>query len=103
MRDPRDPRGRLPDDVDLEFERVLVDSLLRHEPLPANVAIRLVTRRKRHRRVAAWSRFTRGGVQLEPVDFREHRDFFRFGSEEVLLGFIRRHVRAVTGTGGSSV
>lgn len=99
----RDPRGRLPDDVDREFRRVLVGSLLRHKPRPADVEIRLVTRRSRHHRFAGWSRLARGGVRYERVDFREHKDFFRFGSERVLLDLIRRHVLATHVAGGSSL
>ena len=99
----RDPRGRLPDDVDREFRRVLVRSLLRHKPRPADVEIRLVTRRSRHHRFAGWSRLARGGVRYERVDFREHKDFFRFGSERVLLDLIRRHVLATHVAGGSSL
>ena len=98
--DPLDPRGRLPDnmefrhnlEVDLEFERLLGESLQGHRPHPADVSIRLVTRRWRGLRYAAWSRLALGGVERERVKMQAHEDFYRYGSEEVLVDLIRRHV-----------
>ena len=99
----RDPRGRLPDAVDKEFSRVLVGSLLRYRPHSADVEVRLVTRRTRHHRFAGWSQLAQGGIRHERVDFKDHKDFFRFGSERVLLDIIRRHVLEVHSAGPSSI
>jgi polyketide synthase PksN len=98
--DPRDPRGRLPDnmdfrhewDVDLQFERLLGKSLKRHAPRPADVEILLVSRKWRWLRYAGWSRIALGGVRRELVNMRHHEDFYRYGSEDVLVDLIRRHV-----------
>jgi acyl carrier protein/pimeloyl-ACP methyl ester carboxylesterase len=100
--DPRDPRGRLPDNVefrhngeiDLEFEQLLGASLQRHAPRPADVEILLVTRRWRGLRYAAWSRLALGGIRRERVPMRDHEDFYRYGSEEILVDLIRRHVNS---------
>jgi len=64
---------------------------------------RLVTRRTRHHRFAGWSQLARGGIRHERVDFKDHKDFFRFGSERVLLDIIRRHVLEVHAAGHSSI
>ena len=92
--DTQDPRGRLPDEVDFEFEELLVKSLRSHEPHPADLALRLVTRRSRVRRFTGWSRLARGGVRHELVDLHLHADFFRYGSEPALVEIIQRHVRS---------
>ena len=89
--DPRDPRGRLPDEKDLEFQRLLIDALGDHRPRAADVSIRLVLRRGRGRRFATWHRLALGGVETDWVDLKEHEDFFRYGSESILAGVVDRH------------
>lgn len=89
--DPRDPRGRLPDERDLEFQSLLLEALGDHRPRPADLSVRLVLRRGRGRRFAAWHRLALGGIETEWVDLKEHEDFFRFGSESILTDIVRRH------------
>ena len=90
--DPRDPRGRLPDEKDREFEHLLVGALGDHRPRPAEVAARLVLRRGRGRRFATWHRLARGGLRTHWVDLDEHEDFFRYGSESLLVDVVERHL-----------
>ena len=90
--DPRDPRGRVPDDLDREFATLLLESLSSHRPEPEPIAVRLVTRCNRRRLFAAWWRLALGGVEHESVDLVEHEDFFRYGSEAMLAGVIERHL-----------
>lgn len=101
--DPRDPRGRLADSRDREFEELLIDALGDHRPRAADVAVRLVSRRGRDRRFAAWHRLALGGVEVDRVDLMEHEDFFRFGSEGILTGIVDRHMGLVRdGRAGSA-
>ena len=101
--DSRDPRGRLPDSRDREYAGLLIDALGAHRPRAAEVAVRLVFRRGRDRRFAAWHRLALGGVEVDRVDLSDHKDFFRFGSEGVLTGIVDRHVSVVQdGRAGSA-
>ncbi len=103
LSDSRDPRGRLPDSRDREFEELLIDALGDHRPRAAEVVVRLVLRRGRERRFAAWHRLALGGVEVDRVDLLEHEDFFRFGSEGVLAGIVDRHLSEVRdGRAGSA-
>ena len=90
--DPRDPRGRVTDDLDREFATLLLESLSSHRPEPEPIAVRLVTRCNRRRLFAGWWRLALGGVEHESVDLVEHEDFFRYGSEAMLAGVIERHL-----------
>ena len=93
--DPRDPRGRAPDDRDRKFSGMLIRALASYRPVPEPIAIRLVTRGSRRLQYAAWWRLALGGVEHDPVDLVDHEDFFRFGSEPALAKVIERHLDAL--------